>query len=396
MAISTLDILLGVVALIAVVLRMLQPDQFDDLASRTQPPPFRSDLLQHTVHRLRRIPLSSLRGGNATALLAPFIATGLCEPVAADDDAPRHMWRGCDPESWSIAAMRQSFAHAGVEWYAGGMHERAKLERPARVPLATALDGIVASASGGAPTVGIAHWNLEAAQWAALVSRLPPLPLSLSRSDDALAPLLNPSAEDDFLLFHHWRMLIVGADGAGMFNHVDDFPGGSWQLQLRGRKRWHLCAPTQASFIERPMAGGGHVGVDLLRAPDYAAFPVARGADCFVDVVDAGEVIYYPPGWYHQTLHTAMCPDDQSGDACTNAEEGSRRGLGDVSVALSETTVPWTDATAVEAARTAVSRACTKPIPPHLAPSTCEALPALFEAWMSYANDGRDDKPAAA
>ena len=37
-------------------------------------------------------------------------------------------------------------------------------------------------------------------------------------------------------------MLIMGGgQGAGMFLHADTLRTSSWQLQIRGRKKWHLC-----------------------------------------------------------------------------------------------------------------------------------------------------------
>jgi len=40
----------------------------------------------------------------------------------------------------------------------------------------------------------------------------------------------------------------------------------------------------------------GRGGVDVF-APDYAAAPLFRGADCFDDVVHPGEFVFYPSGW---------------------------------------------------------------------------------------------------
>ena len=68
----------------------------------------------------------------------------------------------------------------------------------------------------------------------------------------------------------------------------------SWQLQLLGRKRWHICSPAQDLY----MYGAGVV--DTL-APDYEAFPDFESAWCYGDVVSPGEILYYPESYWHQT-----------------------------------------------------------------------------------------------
>jgi ribosomal protein L16 Arg81 hydroxylase len=44
-------------------------------------------------------------------------------------------------------------------------------------------------------------------------------------------------------------MVLMGEAGAGMFNHVDTLQTASWQAQIEGRKRWHLCAPSQTPHL---------------------------------------------------------------------------------------------------------------------------------------------------
>ena len=58
------------------------------------------------------------------------------------------------------------------------------------------------------------------------------------------------ATRERFSLLSHWRMLLIGERGAGMFNHKDTLRVSSYQLQLQGKKRWHLCyGPTQGAFI---------------------------------------------------------------------------------------------------------------------------------------------------
>jgi hypothetical protein len=56
---------------------------------------------------------------------------------------------------------------------------------------------------------------------------------------------------DMFFLGTHWRMLLVGTKHSGMFLHGDILRSSSWQLQVRGNKRWFVCAPSEAKRLVR-------------------------------------------------------------------------------------------------------------------------------------------------
>ena len=50
------------------------------------------------------------------------------------------------------------------------------------------------------------------------------------------------------------------------------------QVQVRGRKRWHLCHPDNEPY----MYGAGRVNCFN---PDYRNFPLMKKASCFLDTV---------------------------------------------------------------------------------------------------------------
>jgi ribosomal protein L16 Arg81 hydroxylase len=89
-------------------------------------------------------------------------------------------------------------------------------------------------------------------------------------------------------------MMLIGNEGAGMFNHVDVLRTASWQIQLEGAKMWHLCGPDQNAN----MYGAGLIDV---WNPDYEKYPRFAQADCFEDTIRKGEFIYYPADYWHQT-----------------------------------------------------------------------------------------------
>jgi histone arginine demethylase JMJD6 len=88
--------------------------------------------------------------------------------------------------------------------------------------------------------------------------------------------------------------MLIGEKDSGMFLHKDTLHTASWQAQFSGEKRWHLCGPSEDSFMYK--AGD----VDAF-SPDYGRFPLFREASCLQVTVSPGDVIYYPKDWWHQT-----------------------------------------------------------------------------------------------
>jgi hypothetical protein len=106
--------------------------------------------------------------------------------------------------------------------------------------------------------------------------------------------------EEEFTTKLHWRMIVMGSEGAGMFNHYDVLPTASFQVQVHGAKRWHICAPDQRSFLY-----GVRNGVDAFY-PDYSRHPMFTHARCWEDVVQAGQIVFYPKSFWHQTENQVL------------------------------------------------------------------------------------------
>ena len=215
------------------------------------------------------------------------------------------------------------------------------------------------------------QWNVAPADWAELLAALPrALPRALRSDAEWLRACLPRGAErastdgsggggdDDtlearFTLGTHWRMLLVGEPGAGMFNHQDTLRTASWQAQLRGAKRWHLCAPDQSAFL-----GGGAGEVDALGAEaggfvDYGATPALRNASCALADVRAGDVLWYPHDWWHQTrvlsrAEAEAAAADTATATCDTAA-GEADAEDELSVSLSATLVTPRNAEFLEA-----------------------------------------------
>jgi hypothetical protein len=83
-----------------------------------------------------------------------------------------------------------------------------------------------------------------------------------------------------------------------MFNHQDVLRTASYQAQVAGSKRWHLCAPSESGYLYQ-------AGTLDVFDPDYSLYPLYEHARCFEDVVATGEVVYYPADYWHQTENLA-------------------------------------------------------------------------------------------
>lgn len=337
---------------------------------------------------------------------SPFVLTGLCGGVAEGAADPCHL----RDSTWSARALMAAArgdeglphlsgwvaAASPVEFYFANMDSHGLLRKAARVPLATALaattghhpdwpaDDIVS------PPRRYIHWSVfNSTAWGALVppELLSVLPRSLAFSSDWLAGALGSRGEaddpaSDWLVTTHWRMLLVGNAGAGMFNHRDQLPTASWQLQLRGSKRWHLCPPAATPAVSIDGDPDSHVGVDMLRpsqAETYERAPrAALAAGCFCDVLRPGEMLVYPPGWWHQT-EIASVGEAGSGEG-GDSGEGAGAAEEDVAVAVTESIVTrgsWRKLIA------AVADNCAKPYRPGITPGRplCERLGALAAQW---------------
>ena len=121
-----------------------------------------------------------------------------------------------------------------------------------------------------------------------------------------VAGCLSATERAELELVLRWRMLVVGNVGAGMENHFDTLPTASWHLHLRGEKLWTVCSPRKPGEPEDPDGADAQLSVgDDEYDSDSAAQRGETGplpnADCFEGMLQAGEVIYYGKGWYHET-----------------------------------------------------------------------------------------------
>lgn len=217
---------------------------------------------------------------------------------------------GGNLSAFSIETLSDAFGdlHA-VDFYPQNM-----LNKPTKVYTASLREALdfVRLPEGAYMTVDASEpgtyvqWNMNDTIWDALLQHgdlSGALPTALSHSLGALFDAAEPGGSGteriagirrDLALKTHWYMLLVGESGSGMFRHQDTIPVGSWQAQMAGNKRWRICVPHP-----RAMEAVADTGLE------------AEGADhgqCYETIAGPGDLLYYPPHFWHETLNTGDEP----------------------------------------------------------------------------------------
>jgi len=99
-------------------------------------------------------------------------------------------------------------------------------------------------------------------------------------------------AMDNFYTTVQWKFLLIGEKGTQMFFHQDGTASSSWQAQLVGKKRWTICPNTETRYLS--------TSIDTFNEKDLTNRNFAR-AHCGQVLVEAGDLLYYPGLWWHQT-----------------------------------------------------------------------------------------------
>lgn len=209
---------------------------------------------------------------------------------------------------FTLTNLRSWYPDVVVDYYPHNMVEEGSA-RPRFRTLSSALDQLTEpleihlDVDTSLPGTYI-QWNMGGGHYDELLERMANLTASSNLAvlpaelDDHEDMKCFPSFldRDAFYLRTHWKMMTVGEEGAGIFLHQDILLTSAYQVQLQGRKKWHLCPDSQSRLLYR--AGD----VDFFH-PNYERFPLSKQASCFEVVVDAGDLLYYPQSYWHQTLN---------------------------------------------------------------------------------------------
>lgn len=114
------------------------------------------------------------------------------------------------------------------------------------------------------------HWQIVPKQWNEIrkAQQVSPFPRWLKTDNWWMRHCLpTPALQDEFHLKTHWRVMLFGTRGSGMFNHTDSLRSSSWHAHLTGAKWWYVC----------------------------------KDSVCYEELLEEGDILYYPRDWYHCT-----------------------------------------------------------------------------------------------
>lgn len=207
---------------------------------------------------------------------------------------------GLNLETFSTANIIEKYGNRNADYYPHNMKEEGV--RPFFLSLKKALkqltqpEEVFTKVDASEPGTYI-QWNIDDTIWKTLMQDSNAfLPGFMNDSLWINRCMVEDSDKSKFFLRTHWKMLLIGEEGSGMFNHKDTLRTTSWQLQIQGRKKWHICGPSQDEF----MYGAGEV--DFFH-PDYKNYPKAHNASCYEVILHPGQLLYYPADHWHQTIN---------------------------------------------------------------------------------------------
>jgi len=183
---------------------------------------------------------------------------------------------------WSPADLRERFGHLDVDVQVGrnsdALFEQNKTQLRQRMSVAEFVDLVV---SGGATNDHYLTANDE-------MLRRPEF-LPLLQDIGRMPPICEPA------LLHTAASFWFGPAGTRTPLHHDTLM--LFHTQVVGRKRWRFVSPLQTPLLYNRT--GVYSPVDL-DAPDYARYPLLRDARVLDVVLEPGDTLFLPLGWWHQ------------------------------------------------------------------------------------------------
>lgn len=116
-----------------------------------------------------------------------------------------------------------------------------------------------------------------------------------------LSDFENPKLTTGFL--NDFPMLFFGGAGSKVFLHYDiDLPH-LFHTHFHGRKRVLLFAPESSPRLYRlPFSIFSHEDMKA-DSPDFDRWPALRGLERYETILEAGDTLYMPTGWWHHMTY---------------------------------------------------------------------------------------------
>jgi tetratricopeptide (TPR) repeat protein len=205
---------------------------------------------------------------------------------------------GWDKDKITLDHIKTKYGNRRADYYPHNMKE--ENVNPMFLPLYDSVDQLTLPMEGymgldtSLPGTYI-QWNIDEEAWRGLLDDMgAELPQLFEDKHWTSQCLSEDNGVSTFNRDIHWKMMLIGEKDAGMFNHKDVMRMASWQVQLTGRKLWHICSPSQDPYVYK----AGEVNTFK---PDYHNYPKMINATCFQAITNAGDAMYYPRDWWHQT-----------------------------------------------------------------------------------------------
>lgn len=101
---------------------------------------------------------------------------------------------------------------------------------------------------------------------------------------------------------HTSAEIYIGGKAAGFpFLHWDDYHYHAYIGQVYGEKRFYVYPPSQTELVY-PTPGRSHVSlVGNVEKPDLAKYPRFAEAKPLTTVLEGGDLLFMPSGWWHTT-----------------------------------------------------------------------------------------------
>ena len=98
------------------------------------------------------------------------------------------------------------------------------------------------------------------------------------------------------------HQLFFGGNGNSFPNvHIDEFWVHTQLTQIIGKKEFILFAPDQSQYMYPDKESGRRSQVKNIHQPDLENFPLFKNAKALRVIVNPGESIFIPSGWWHTT-----------------------------------------------------------------------------------------------
>lgn len=201
-----------------------------------------------------------------------------CRPVVLTDVA--HDWPAA--QRWSPADLKARFGHLEVEIQAersaNAQYEVDKLRHRKRVNLGDFVDRVMAMGVSNDEYLTANNELLRRPEFAPLLEDIGSLPAVCDRAKLAErssfwfgpAGTVTPLHHDTIMLFH---------------------------TQIVGRKRWRFISPLQTPRLYNHFEVYSPIDLDHI---DWARYPDFAGVKVLETIVEPGETMFLPLGWWHQ------------------------------------------------------------------------------------------------